>query len=89
MSTYLGTEKTSSQPPSQSMAPPPLSSASSGRDLSSYDADPTTNAAQESSPEVEPVIMRYSLKKDDPLPAAVESKILRSESLLKGVTNKL
>jgi hypothetical protein len=34
-------------------------------------------------------LMRYSLKKDDPLPASVESKILRSESLLKEVTEKL
>lgn len=50
------------------------------------DTQPSVGANTKSASED---LMRYSLKKDDPLPASVESKILRSESLLKGVTEKL
>lgn len=101
MSAYLGTEKTSSHA-SHSFAvrpSPPLSVlGTSGREPAASSSDDaavlevTTEilesevAVRKSGNEEQ---IRYSLKKDDPLPASVESKILRSESLLKGVTEKL
>jgi hypothetical protein len=98
MSTYLGTEKTSSHASQSFVASPsPLSSlvgssrrepaVSSAEGAAIIEESTESDAAAPKSASEE--LMRYSLKKDDPLPASVESKILRSESLLKGVTEKL
>jgi hypothetical protein len=99
LSDYLATEKSKSYSAQSLIVKTPVSAVSWASGANPNDLDPAVSTAEvivnvtqdinSTDGETNEENKRVHLRKGDPLPASVESKILSSESLLRQVTDKL